>query len=224
MEDLIDLEELRVVLKACFQARNPRPSHLAKELGIEHATLTRFAKGEQRGVNRENYIKLSKWMQQPSLLPKSGDVPAIRRIGEHSPAEYVKGPHTIEVPFRSVVEAGRMGIEVFELAPSRLIPILQRYYRDGLNAFEVDSASMEPTIKKGAVIGVIPLDGALIEGEMYIIKRPHFGMLVKRAYMGQDKLILKSDNKDFEPLTLPYIGYEQATVILGRVVWIWQDV
>lgn len=91
-------------------------------------------------------------------------------------------------------------------------------------AFEVDGNSMEPTIKKGAVIGVIPVDGTLNSGEIYLLKRPHFGMLVKRVYMGKDALILKSDNPDHPPLELPYEGYEADTIILGRVAWIWQEV
>jgi phage repressor protein C with HTH and peptisase S24 domain len=123
-----------------------------------------------------------------------------------------------------MAEAGRQGIELFDLVPSRIIPILQRYCRDKMVTIEVDGKSMEPTIKQGAVIGVVPVGGDLIDGEMYLVKRPHFGVLVKRVYMGKDMLILKSDNPEHPPMELPYEGYELDTVILGRVIWIWQEV
>jgi len=149
--------------------------------------------------------------------------PTMRRTGEYSPVEYVRGPHIAEVPVWGIAEAGRMGVEIFELAPSRFIPILQRYYREKLIAFEVEGRSMEPTIRHGSVIGVVPFDGTFDSGAMYLVKRPHFGLLVKRVYMGKNMLILKSDNPEHPPLELPYEGYEQDTVVLGRVIWIWQD-
>lgn len=161
--------------------------------------------------------------ETPAQAESNCRAPVMRCTAPKTPAEYAQGPRIVEVGLHGVAEAGRVGLEIFARAPKRVIPILECFYRPGLHAFEVDGSSMEPTIRRGSYIGVIPLDGDLINGEMYLIKRPHFGMLVKRVFMGVDKLILKSDNVDHPPLELPYEGYEVDTVILGRVIWIWQN-
>ena len=219
---------LREQITAAIPAEFKSLSELAARANVNQPNLSMFMRGERRSMNLETAWRLMNTLglevQRKTIPTPEYNPPTIRRTGEHSPVEYVQGPHIVEVGVYGMVEAGRMGLEIFELAPSRLIPILQRYYQENLVALEVDGKSMEPTIRKGAVIGVVPVAGDLVEGEMYLVKLPHFGALVKRVYMGKGKLLLKSDNQDFDPLELDYEGHELNTILLGRVKWIWQDV
>jgi len=103
------------------------------------------------------------------------------------------------------------------------LPILPQYARAEMVALVVEGDSMEPTIKKGAYVGIVPYDGSISEGGIYLIHRPPWGRMLKRVRMGQvGDIVLHSDNPLYEPITLSPEGYER--LINGKVVWIWQMV
>ena len=81
---------------------------------------------------------------------------------------------------------------------------------------------MEPTIQKGAYVGVVPLGGSISEGGVYLVNIAPFGRLIKRIRMGEEGSIeLVSDNSKYPPRRLPLEQYE--SVVIGRVAWVWQE-
>ncbi|MDR1243353.1 MAG: S24/S26 family peptidase [Deltaproteobacteria bacterium] len=76
-------------------------------------------------------------------------------------------------------------------------------------------------IKKGSIVGVIPLSEELEEGSIYLVRRPPFSLVVKRVLMGDDgKIVLRSDNKNYPDQPIPNEGY--GNIIVGKVIWVWQ--
>ena len=222
-------ERIRLIIKhRCRDLKD-----FAEKTDIPYSTVLRNLKGQRDDLMLRHVSKIlrafpslsEKWLySDDGKMHPAEHTPTIRRTGVYSPVEHVQGTNIVYVNVFYVAEAGRHGNEIFRLEASRKIPVLDTYARTALIALEVDGNSMEPTIKNGAVIGVTPLDGDLSVNEMYLVKPPYCGLLVKRTYISEGKLILKSDNPDIPPFEIPHEGYEREAVILGRVVWIWQDV
>lgn len=146
----------------------------------------------------------------------------IRRIAPHAPGEIVQGESLPRIPVMGGTGAGD-DVEIFQSAPAYWISVLPQYKTsEQLIGLVVYGDSMEPTIHKGAVVGVIPFDGTFNEGGIYLVQRPPFGRTIKRVKLQGGQLVLLSDNAAYEPDPLPFEGYED--IILGRVVWVWQMV
>lgn len=145
----------------------------------------------------------------------------IRRTGSFSPQEQVTGENLPRIPVMGGTGAGD-DVEIFEATPSHWITVLPQYVHPQLIGLVVVGDSMEPTIKRGAVVGIVPCDGSLTEGGIYLVHRPPFGLTIKRVQMGTGQQIsLHSDNPTYAPMEVPFEGY--ADIIKGRVVWIWQE-
>lgn len=147
-------------------------------------------------------------------------VPTIKRPGPYAPVEKVEGEDLPVIPVMGSTGAGD-AVEIFSQTPDYLLPVPERYYRVDMIGLVVDGVSMEPTIQRGAIVGIMPYDGSITEGGIYLIQRPPFGRTIKRIRMGPaGEILLVSDNPDIGPVTLVPEGYEE--IIKGRVVWIWQ--
>lgn len=116
--------------------------------------------------------------------------------------------------------------DLTEHEPIATLNIPEDFYAPSIVPVKVRGRSMEPIIRDGAFIGVDRAERQVISGEVYAIWMPHEGAVVKRLYMDFDKVIIRSDNKDFEPMTIPYNELESGAYgddfILGRVKWVIQ--
>jgi len=146
----------------------------------------------------------------------------IQRTGQFSPAEQVAGDNLTNIPVYEIAGAGPE-FDFGSLEPIFQLPVLKNYLQPGIFAVQIGGDSMEPIIRKGAYVGVIPFDGEMVEGGIYLVRRPPFGLLVKRVYMDANGgIVLRSEKKDVEDQPLPYEGFDQ--IVVGRVVWVWQGV
>lgn len=149
-------------------------------------------------------------------------IPVIRRMGGNSPVEHVEGSELPRVPVMGSTGAGEP-CEFWTAEPESVIEVLPQYAKPQLVALMVEGESMEPTIKKGSVVGVVPPDGDLTEGGVYLVDVPPFGRVIKRLRIGdKDALELVSDNPAYPPKRLPIEQRER--VVVGKVVWVWQNV
>ena len=147
--------------------------------------------------------------------------PFMRRIGYFSPSEEVRGSSLPTVPVFGSTGAGEP-CEFWSQEPERQIEVLPQYAKPGCVALRVDGDSMEPTIQRGAYVGVVPLNGSISEGGIYLVNVAPFGRLIKRIRMGDANSIeLVSDNRKYPPRTLPLEQYE--AVVVGKVAWVWQE-
>ena len=149
----------------------------------------------------------------------------IRRASPNSPEEVVQGSELPRVPVLGEAGAGSE-VDVFNAVPEMFLSILPRYYRKDMVCMKVAGDSMAPTIGKGDYVGIVPFDGTLHEGAIYLVDLPPFGRVVKRVRMGSNgEIILLSDNPSYGERIIPFDGYDQ--IIIGQVYWImqkcWED-
>lgn len=186
---------------------------LADRAGLPLNSLVRIVSGETKSPSIDNV---------GAIIDACGGVEAlIKRTGPNSPVEKVSGSGLPRIPVFGTAGAGDPQ-EFWSMEPEREIEVLPHYARKGMVAVRVDGDSMEPTIQKGAYVGIAPLDGPLTEGRIYLVNIAPFGRLVKRVRAGQGGSIeLVSDNPKYPATTVPLEQYD--SVVIGRVAWVWQE-
>ena len=188
----------------------------AELLGISANTLRSWFYGQK--IPRIE--TLSEYAEQLGIVAVQTRKPVIHRPAPYAPVEVVKGEDLPEIPVIGSTGAGN-DVELFNASPSYWINILPQYMRPGLVGLMVEGDSMEPTVHKGAIVGIVPYDGSINEGGIYLVHRPPFGRTIKRIKMdAEGPLVMHSDNASYAPAIIPDEGYEK--ILMGRVVWVWQ--
>ena len=204
-------EDFRKILERIIALRGSQKK-VSEATGIPPSTLNGIVKGKVN-PSIKHYAKLVALADESEA--------AIKRLGVNSPVEKVAGNGLPTVPVFGSTGAGEP-CEFWAQEPERHIEVLPQYARPGCIALRVDGDSMEPTIQKGAYVGVVPLDGGISEGGVYLVNVAPFGRLIKRIRMGEAGSIeLISDNRNYPPRSLPLEQYE--SVVVGKVVWVWQE-
>ena len=190
-------------------------SGFARECGVAQQNLSRIVTGETAKPSLKNVGAIV------DALGPEVFFPVIKRTGANSPVEQVAGNGLPTVPVFGTTGAGDPQ-EFWSQEPERQIEVLPQYARPGMVALRVDGDSMEPTICKGAYVGIAPLNGAVSEGGIYLVSVPLFGRVIKRLHLGDGGCIeLISDNSKYPPTRLPMEQYE--SIVIGRVAWVWQE-
>lgn len=197
---------------------------LAELAKVNQGNLSSFMKPEGDPKRRENMTFDTAWKILQFLgvsIPREDEsVPTIHRMGTHAPVEIVEGDVLPRIPVVGEAGAGSP-VDFFNQTPDRWIQVLPQYMLPNICAYQVTGDSMQPTIMKNSYVGVVPLDGSLAEGSVYLLKDEDFGYMVKRVRKDSTGIImLHSDNKDYEPRPIQNTGYND--IIIGRVVWVWQ--
>lgn len=81
---------------------------------------------------------------------------------------------------------------------------------------DVRGASMEPTIKDGAVLLVSTSNREPIENQIFALARPNEGLVVKRLVRLEGQWVARSDNREFKDLP---INDGEPVTIIGRAIW-----
>lgn len=100
----------------------------------------------------------------------------------------------------------------------------QSFAGAGVYVIKVDSSSMVPFIQKGAYVGIDTTQKHVTSGELYGVRLPYEGLVIKRTFIDvqNNKLVLRSYNETLPEIALPLENYESN--IVGRVVWIFQRI
>lgn len=187
----------------------------ASRAGISQSALSKIISGETKAPELASVSAIVDALGEELFFS-----PTIRRVAPHSPTEIVKGDSLPQIPVMGSTGAGN-AVELFSSVPERWISILPQYLRHDMIGLVVDGDSMEPTIHKGAIVGVVPYDGSIYDGGIYLVQRPPFGRTIKRIKMEEEEhLVLYSDNPAYKPMLISFEGYEK--IILGKIVWVWQ--
>jgi len=204
---------VRVLGEACQTHGGQK--NFAKVAGVPQNTISRIVRGETEKPSLANVGAIV------DALGPEAFFPVIKRTGANSPVEKVEGSSLPTVPVFGSTGAGEP-CEFWSQEPERQIEVLPQYARPGMVALRVDGDSMEPTICKGAYVGIAPLNGAVSEGGIYLVSVPLFGRVIKRLHLGDGGCIeLISDNSKYPPTRLPMEQYE--SIVIGRVAWVWQE-
>ena len=100
--------------------------------------------------------------------------------------------------------------------------IPQSFSTTGLYVVRIEAAGMEPYILKGAYVGIDTVQRHVASGEVYGVRLPYEGLVLKRAYVDTQnaRLVLRSENSAHPEVSLPLDGHDAH--IVGRVVWVLQ--
>lgn len=100
--------------------------------------------------------------------------------------------------------------------------IPQSFASPSLYVVRIDVSGMEPQILKGAYVGIDTAQRHVSSGELYGVRLPYEGLVIKRAYidMQNKHLVLRSENPSHPEVNLPLEGHEAH--IVGRVSWVLQ--
>lgn len=106
--------------------------------------------------------------------------------------------------------------------PVSRLNIPQSFAGSGIFVVRIDSSSMEPCILKDAFVGIDGTKRRVASGELYGVRLPYEGLVIKRIYMDSQngRLLLRSENPALPEVTLPVDGHEDY--IAGRVAWVLQ--
>jgi len=204
------------VIKSRSEERGWQRS-LSEATGIPQNTLSQIVQGTTKSPGLNKVGPIIDAIGMDAFL----DAPAtMHRMGANSPVEKVEGSSLPRVPVLGTAGAGAPQ-EFWSAEPEMMIEVLPQYFRPDMVTLRVEGDSMEPTIQKGAYVGVVKVAGDIEEGGVYLVHIPPFGRVVKRVRAGQgDTIELVSDNAKYPPKAIPLEQYE--SVIIGRVAWVWQ--
>ena len=229
------VEAISVEVKKTSQA------DVARRLGVNPGQVSKWLSGLSDNASLKHFLAHLEALHIPleSLLPHNNkvtraeepDTAKIRHLRPHAQAEtayVVKGtppPDGIGliVPVYATAGAGA-ALERLEEEPLAQISIPIRYARAALFVVVVDGDSMEPTIRKGAYVGLDRDSCKIVQGEIYGVSLPYEGVVLKRVFLdhSNNTLILKSDNQAHPPFSVPIDGRDG--LIVGRAVWVMQEV
>ena len=91
--------------------------------------------------------------------------------------------------------------------------------KTGVKVFLLDSAGMEPLLRKGAYIGVDTSQKRVVAGELYAVELPYEGVGIKRVFPDSAKAtaLLRTENPQHPEISLPFETL--ANAVMGRVIW-----
>ncbi len=93
----------------------------------------------------------------------------------------------------------------------------------GVQVVRMEAPNMQPTVQVGAYMGVDSSVKTPVSGMVYALYWPHEGLVIKRVFLDSDDVhyILRSDAADYPEVRLPAKTLQSR--ILGKVVWVLQQ-
>lgn len=206
---------LAVVKDAVDSLYNGNKTKAALDWGINSDTLIKWLSGK-RNPKIENLMAIvDKVQAYDADRPESKE--QIQRVGTNAPVETFDGKILCKVPLIGTAGAGNP----FDRADTieNFIVIPKEYHRRNCVVLKVEGDSMTPKIPNGSYVGVVPMDGRVIEGHIYLLDLPYLGLVVKRIRLGSNgRLEMYSDNPAYKPCAITDTDYE--SIVVGEVVWI----
>lgn len=119
---------------------------------------------------------------------------------------------------------------VYELSQAHLenqesigaICVSNTIYKPAMVVLRVRGNSMRPTISDGALVGMDKRDKQIVGGDMYVVRRPHEGAIIRRVYVNEDAIVLIPENREHLVLTVKDVDPLKVDFILGKVKWVIQ--
>ena len=219
MEDRIFA--LRKFINDAINNREISQLEISRKADVQQSTLSRFLKNEDiPNVSASFFLKLT------DFFHKNNTVPTIKRLGAFSPVESLADSKNFSpISIYAVAGAGNSW-QICESEPITVIHVPKNYSMQVDFAFLVDGDSMYPTMKSGAVVGINEKFD-FQTNEVYAIRMPYEGIAIKRISINHERktYIVRSDNHDqtkYPPVEISI--NENPNFLIGRVVWVWQNV
>ena len=83
-----------------------------------------------------------------------------------------------------------------------------------------DADSMEPTIRRGSIVIIDPMETNVLPKAIYAVRLDEEGgCAVKRVSQTDGHWVLVSDNPDYPPIAMEKV--RMPNIVIGRVIWSW---
>ena len=190
------------------------PSELAKELEINRSGIT-----HARNNNKIPDKWIVKLCRKYGLSPKWIET-GVGNIFVHSDSD--REPAFKNIPkVAARLSAGTGSFEcedsVTEYLSFQASWLSRKGSAENMVAMEVFGQSMEPVIKEGDTVLIDQSRKNIIAGAIYAVGVEDT-ILIKRLEKHPNKLVLCSDNKDYEPIFLEREDADKVRII-GKVIW-----
>ncbi len=108
--------------------------------------------------------------------------------------------------------------------PLGKLNIPQSFAKPSIQVLKVSASSMEPSIRRGAYVGVDTAHTHIESGEIYALYIPFEGLALKRIFHDPEnsRFILRSENPNHPEQYLPV--QKRGDRIYGRAVWVLQEI
>ena len=128
------------------------------------------------------------------------------------------------IPVYSFVGAGKF-VNLTEIEPIDTLLVPKEFMKQKLAVVKIIGPSMEPYIKDGSYVGIDLNYKELVSGYIYCINLDYEGALIKYVIKDRNGITLKSENPKFHDI---FIKKEEIAdddhFVIGRVVWVWQNI
>lgn len=142
---------------------------------------------------------------------------------EESRADYGTSPSRSRVVQVSTMSG--QGEDAFAPDHFMQLAIPDSFYTPELLVLQMDGASMEPCILRGAFVGVDPsaVRDSVRSGELYAVFMPHEGLVIRRLFIDGEtsRIIMRAERPDHPEQSFP--ASERSSRVLGRVLWVMQQ-
>lgn len=233
----INLRAWKLILKAVamLRAQDVTLGQIGERCGTTRATVLRWTSGAEGGektpfVNMLRYLKGLDIPLETVLEGSYSMPPAISglKVNQQDEDERYLSKKGLTVLGVYAVAGAGPAWESADSDPMFNIAVPARFLKPQISAILVSGSSMEPTILNSAVVGVNMAKTAITQGDIYAVRLPYEGIVVKRIYIdhGRKCFVLRSDNKkdesEFPDIFLPFEEDGENGFVYGKVSWVLQ--
>ena len=189
-------------------------AELAKELGINRSGITHAR--NKNSIPEKWIVKLYRRFRFNPEWIETGVGPVFLNTESSSDIAYKQIP---KVAARLSAGTGSFECdeEICEYLSFQSSWLAKKGSAASMVAMEVFGNSMEPVIREGDTVLIDQSQKDIMAGAIYAVGVEDT-ILIKRLEKHPDKLVLSSDNKDFQPIYLE-TDLMSKVRILGRVIW-----
>jgi phage repressor protein C with HTH and peptisase S24 domain len=212
MADLLNVSKGKV--EAWHKGQRPSADDLekiGKKLGLSAHWLL-YGEGQPEGNGSGRRDKA----QRTAVGPTREHIPQVcEKCSERFPG-YI-------VPVHSTISSGQTR-EHWEPEPQYHTCIPESFWNPEIMVVQVEGSSMQPLIRKGALVGINVFDTRVISGEIYAIRVPYEGLNLKRIFVDPEKgsIRLTCENSSHPDQMLSF--QEREDFVVGKVVWVMQEI
>ncbi|RZV40183.1 MAG: XRE family transcriptional regulator [Candidatus Acidulodesulfobacterium acidiphilum] len=216
-------------IKSAIKEKNVTQEQIASKLNISaqqfQAYINKFDKNK---IPLDYLIEIANFLNiSPEYFYKKNQniIPSASCISESQADDLSLDKSKYQtIPVYSFAGAGKF-VNLTEIEPIDTLLVPKEFIKKKLAVVKVIGPSMEPYIKDGSYVGIDLNYKELVSGYIYCVNLDYEGALIKYVIKDRNGITLKSENPKFHDI---FIKKEEIAdgdhFVIGRVVWVWQNI
>ncbi len=219
MENTVESNSIGNRIKKLIETLGYSQRKFAKELNISHATISEYISGNIKPSQKVLKAIEEKFNVNPEWLREGKGEMFLPAVEEEEEILVPLYPD-VQISAGFGIEAGEEKKVYIKFSREFARKFLNVTSPNGLDLFPIVGNSMEPTIPGGvmAIIRRYEKEGIIYDGGIYVIRIDN-ELFIKRLIRDplKKRLILKSDNPDYEPIIVEEEDLDRVHII-GRFI------